>query len=76
MKFILIYAIMAFLVHCADDIGNGHTTEQRLTRAAFWPITLQSWFRKHPQQLHRLLLIMWVVLISGWAVTLLLDRLP
>lgn len=73
MEFAIVYAVLAFLVHCADARGE-HGPEQKLVRALFWPLTLTSWFRTQAQQLHFLLTILWTMLIAGWFITLILDR--
>lgn len=76
MKYLIIYAIFAFLVSCADDTGDEqHSASQRIARAIFWPVTLRSWFISQNGRLHRLLTIMWIVLIGGWFASLLSDRL-
>ena len=77
MKFVIMYAVLIYLVSCADDSedhDNNHTREQKIIRAFFWPITLNSWFRSQNGRLHRLLNILWTVLIAGWFLSLLWDR--
>lgn len=76
IKFLIIDAIMMYIVACSDINGDTHTPGQRVARALFWPITLTSWFINQPAKLHRLLNILWILLISGWFVSLIWDRLP
>lgn len=76
MKFIVMYAMMLFIIACADDTGDeSHTIIQRVLRALFWPLTLTSFFRSQNIRLHRLLNILWCVLIAGWFLSLMADRL-
>lgn len=73
----IIYLAILYIVACADDCGdNCHTTNQRIARAIFWPLTVTSWFRTQNIRLHRLLNILWTVLIAGWFISLLADRIP
>lgn len=77
MKYVLMYAAMAYLISCADDCGDStHTIAQRIVRAIVWPVTLNQWFRSHNGRLHRLLTILWIALISGWFLSLIADRVP
>lgn len=79
MKWIALgYILLAYLVSCADDTGSPKNSSEHLVvrtvRVVFWPITLNSWFRKQPIQLHRFLNLLWVSILSGWLLSLLADR--
>lgn len=78
MKYILLYLAMIYVVSCADDVtdhGDGHTIMQRIQRSIFWPVTLTNWFRTQNIRLHRTLNILWTLLIAGWFLSLMSDRL-
>lgn len=76
MKWSLMYLAMVYIVACADDVGDKtHSLRQRVFRAAVWPLTLTSWFRSQNIRLHRLLNILWAILITGWLLSLMADRL-
>lgn len=78
MKYAIMYSTMAFLVWCADDVKDHldiHTFSERFVRTLFWPLTLISWFRSQNGRMHRFLNILWIVLISGWLLSLMADRL-
>lgn len=78
MKWFIMYFVICYTVACADDIadyGDNHTIFQRVLRALFWPLTCTSWFRSQNGRLHRLLNIGWVLLVFGWLLSLMADRL-
>jgi len=76
MKWILVYIAMAYITFCANDVEyEPQSIAQQLTRSLLWPWTLTVWFRSQSARLHRLLNILWCVLIAGWLMTLMLDRL-
>lgn len=78
MKYILMYLAICYIVACADDVEDcidRHSWKQRIFRSIFWPITVTNWFRNQNQRLHRMLNILWCVLITGWLLSLLADRL-
>lgn len=76
-KYLVMYFAMAYIVACADDAGDDeHSLEHRIVRAAFWPITVTNWFRHQGIRLNRMLTILWIVLISGWFLSLIADRVP
>ena len=76
MKWLAMYAAMLYIVACADDLDDkAHSKAQRLYRAAVWPLTITSWFRTQNVRLHRLLNILWAILIMGWLLSLMADRL-
>lgn len=77
MKFLFMYIALAYLVSCADDVGDDqHTPRQRLLRAIAFPVTLNSWFRSNNGRLHRFLTLLWIALIMGWSLSLIADRVP
>lgn len=79
MKWILMNLVIMYLVFCADDVddcGDTHSSWERMARVFLWPITITEWFRSQNQRLHRLLNILWTVLIAGWLLSLMADRLP
>jgi len=70
--------LVTYIVACADSVddrGDSHSTKQRLVRATLWPITLTGWFVTQNSRLPRLLNILWTVLIAGWLLSLVADRL-
>jgi hypothetical protein len=78
MKYPLMYLGMMYITSCADavsDYGDKYTWGQRAINAVLWPLTLTSWFCSQNIKLHRLLNILWCVLIAGWLIALMADRL-
>lgn len=78
MKFLLMYAAMIYIIACADDVkepGDSHPKLNRFIRAIIWPVTLTSWFRTQNCRLHRVLNILWTLLIGGWLLSLIADKL-
>lgn len=71
------YLFMVYVVGCADDVsdlGDIHTVRQRIVRAILWPQTLTNWFRTQNIRLHRTLNILWTLLIAGWLLSLMSDK--
>lgn len=78
LKYFLMYTIFSYIIACADDVndsGNDHSKKQRILRIIFWPLTVTSFFRSQNIRLHRLLNILWCVLIAGWLLSLMADKL-
>lgn len=77
MKWLVMNVFITYLVSAADSSGQdqGHITLQKILRAVFWPITLNSWARTGNDRLHRLLTLLWVCLTAGWILSLMADRL-
>lgn len=76
MKFVVMNLAITYIVACADDEQDGeHTLLQRFIRAIFWPLTVTSWFRCQNGRFHKLLNILWAVLIAGWLLGFISDRL-
>lgn len=70
--------LIMYVIFCADDVnepGDSHTLIERIGRTILWPFTITEWFRTNNQRLHRLLTILWTILISGWLLSLMADRL-
>lgn len=77
MKWLLLYFVAVYIIACADavhDSFNPQTRKQQFIRAILWPITITTWFRKQPPQLFRMLNILWALLIFGWLLSLITDR--
>ena len=74
---LLVEAVAAFIVACADAVGDDHhTVRERVVRAIFWPATLWLWFtRRNMPKLARFGAIVWLMLTSGWLLSLESDRL-
>lgn len=75
MKYLLMNAVMVYVVACADGVDGKHSFWDRIGRALLWPVTVTSWFVTQNIRLHRLLNILWTILIAGWFLSLLADRL-
>lgn len=80
MMFLLfIEALMAFVVYCADGVGEeeGRDPVERVLRALVWPVTVWVWFTHRTiPKLTRLGAIVWLMLTAGWLLSLQSDRLP
>lgn len=77
MKFFLMYLVLVYVVACADDVrepGDYHPLLHRIFRAVAWPVTITSWFCSQGVRLNRLLNILWTLLIIGWSLSLIADR--
>lgn len=74
---LLVEVVAAFIVACADAVGDDHHTgRERVMRAVFWPATLWVWFtRRDMPRLARFGAIVWLLLTSGWLLSLESDRL-
>ena len=74
---LLVEAVAAFIVACADAVGDDtHTPWERVVRAVFWPPTLWVWFtRRDLPKLARFGAIVWLLLTAGWLLSLESDRL-
>jgi hypothetical protein len=77
MWFLLfVEAFAAFIVACADAVGDDHhTVRERVVRAVLWPATLWVWFtRREMPKLARFGAIVWLFLTVGWLISLESDR--
>lgn len=78
MKWFWMNLLIMYVIFCADDVnepGDSHSFLERIGRMILWPLTITEWFRTNNQRLHRLLTILWTILISGWLLSLMADRL-
>ncbi len=73
---LLVEAVAAFIVACADAVGDeSYSVSQRVGRAVLWPATLWIWFtRRNLPKLARFGAIVWLLLTSGWLLSLESDR--
>jgi hypothetical protein len=76
MKWVVMNTVITYAVACADfnEYDDSHTKPWKVMRAVFWPITVTCWLRSQSIRTHRLLTIMWILLISGWLLSLVADR--
>lgn len=74
---LLIEVVAAFIVACADAVGDDHrTVRERALRAVLWPATLWVWFtHRNMPKLARFGAIVWLLLTAGWLLSLEADRL-
>ena len=74
---LLVEVAAAFIVACADAVGDDHhTLRERVVRAVFWPATLWVWFtHRNMPKLARFGAIVWLLLTAGWLISLEADRL-
>jgi hypothetical protein len=73
---VLAEATLAFLVFCADSIGDEERPlTQRLARAVLWMVTLTRWFtHRNVAKLGRFGAVVWFLVTMGWLLTLQYDR--
>ena len=76
MFLLFVEALAGFIVACADAVGDDtHTVAERVSRAVFWPATLWVWFtHRNMPKLARFGAIVWLLLTSGWLLSLESDR--
>jgi uncharacterized membrane protein YbaN (DUF454 family) len=76
---VLVELTLAFIVLCADSLpeDSPRRPHQRLLRSVFWMVTLHKWFthRNFPK-LGRFAAIVWLLVTTGWLLTLEYDRTP
>jgi hypothetical protein len=78
MFWLLVEAVLAFIVGCADSVGEEmpRPALQRVLRALLWPLTVWVWFtHRSVPKLARLGAIVWLLLTGGWLLALQFDRL-
>ncbi|MDQ2826839.1 MAG: hypothetical protein M3Y04_07765 [Actinomycetota bacterium] len=75
---ILAEVTLAFVVFCADSVGDeGRGPVERLARAVLWMVTLSRWFtHRNVAKLGRFGAVVWFLVTVGWLVTLEYDRVP
>lgn len=74
---LLVELTVAFIVFCADSVGEDprRPLVQRLARAVCWPITLTRWFtHRNLAKLARFGAIVWLLVTTGWLISLEHDR--
>jgi len=74
---VLIELTLAFIVLCADSLPDGLPRRplQRLIRSVFWMVTLSRWFtQRNFPKLGRFGTIVWLLVTTGWLLTLEYDR--
>ena len=74
---LLIEATFAFIVFCADSVGDEKRRPvERVTRAVLWMVTLTRWFtHRNLVKLGRFGAVVWFLVTAGWLLTLEYDRL-
>jgi hypothetical protein len=74
---LLIEATFAFIVFCADSVGDEKRRPvERVTRAVLWMVTLTRWFtHRNLVKLGRFGAVVWFLVTAGWLLTLEKDRL-
>ncbi len=75
---ILIELTLAFVVFCADSVGDEERRPtERLARALLWMVTLPRWFtHRNLVKLGRFGAVVWFLVTTGWLLTLEYDRVP
>ena len=78
LKFwVLTELTVGFVVFCSDSVGEDprRPLQHRVLRAAFWPITLTRWFtHRNLAKLARFGAIIWLMVTTGWLLSLERDR--
>lgn len=77
MKTLGFYLLLIYVTFCADDVQDWDDVKplsKRVPRAILWPITVTNWFRIQNSRLFRFLHIIWVMLITGWLLSLIQDK--
>jgi hypothetical protein len=74
---VLVELTLAFIVLCADSLPDDLPRQplHRIIRSVFWMVTLSRWFthRNFPK-LGRFGTIVWLLVTTGWLLTLEYDR--
>jgi len=78
MAWALAEATVAFVVFCADSVGDeGRPRRERVARALLWMVTLTRWFtHRNVAKLGRFGAVVWFLVTMGWLLTLEYDRVP
>jgi hypothetical protein len=76
IAWILTELTLAFVVFCADSIGEEERGPvERLLRALLWFVTLTRWFtHRNVAKLGRFGAVVWFLVTMGWLLTLEFDR--
>jgi hypothetical protein len=69
---------LGFVVFCADSVGEDeHGPVERLVRGVLWMVTLTRWFtHRNVPKLSRFGAVVWLMVTTGWLLTLEFDRAP
>jgi hypothetical protein len=78
IAWVLAELTLAFVVFCADSIGEDRRPlPERIVRALLWMVTLTRWFtHRNLVKLGRFGAVVWFLVTTGWLLTLQFDRLP
>ena len=83
MRAIAVFELtLAFVVSCADRAGEDEELTHRpmlarVVRGVFWMVTLTRWLTfRNLTALSRFAAIVWLLVTSGWLVTMIYDRAP
>ena len=74
---VLLEVTLAFIVLCADSLPDDSPRRpmERLLRSIFWMVTLTRWFtHRNLLKLGRFGAIVWLMVTTGWLLTLVYDR--
>ncbi len=74
---VLVELTLAFIVLCADSLPEGPPRRplQRLLRSVFWMVTVSRWItHRNLPKLGRFGAIVWLLVTTGWLLTLEWDR--
>lgn len=81
MRVIVVFEVtLAFIVYSADRAGEDEELPRRpllarVARSVFWMITLTRWLtHRNLATLSRFAAIVWLLVTSGWLVTMIHDR--
>jgi hypothetical protein len=81
MRAIVVFELtLAFIVYCADRAGEDEDQPHRrmlarVVRSVFWMITLTRWLtHRNLATLGRFATIVWLLVTSGWLITMIHDR--
>jgi len=69
---------LGFVVFCADSVDEDERAPvERLARGALWMVTLTRWFtHRNIPKLSRFGAVVWLMVTTGWLLTLEFDRAP
>jgi hypothetical protein len=83
MRAIVVFELtLAFVVSCADRAGEDEERPHRpmlarVVRGVFWMVTLTRWLTyRNLTTLSRFAAIVWLLVTSGWLITMIHDRAP
>ena len=78
IAWVLAELTLGFVVFCADSVGDDeHGPVERLVRGVLWMVTLTRWFtHRNVPKLSRFGAVVWLMVTTGWLLTLEFDRAP